>query len=85
MKLGLFLDTEIFLEEEMADMARQPLHKSIQCATSLHHLSLHQEALPTVTHALVTPQLHYSNTLYVIMPLKTTQKLQPIQNAVYRQ
>lgn len=37
--------------------------------------------LQTVTHTLVALQLDYCNVLYVGLPLKTTQKLQLVQNA----
>lgn len=45
---------------------------------------VNQKALCMVTHALVTSQLEYHNTVYLKQPLKYIQKLKLIQNAASR-
>lgn len=76
--LGILLHLGLLLHEQIVIVAR----------SAYFQLRLVWQPLPfpdkmgltIITHALVESQLNYHNTLYMVLPLKTTKKLQMVQN-----
>ncbi|XP_053112476.1 uncharacterized protein LOC128327575 [Hemicordylus capensis] len=80
--LWVLLDPALLLGAQVEAVARGAFAR----LQLVHQLCpfLEKADLATVTHALVTSQLDYCNTLYVGLPLKNIQKLQLVQNAAAR-
>lgn len=79
--LGILLDLCLLLGERVVTLAERgglPIDTSSAQLCSF----LNQEAYLTITHVLVTSYLDYYNMLSIRLPLKTTWKLQLVQNAV---
>ncbi|XP_061441792.1 uncharacterized protein LOC133364873 [Rhineura floridana] len=80
--LGVFLDSSLSLEAQVASVVRNAFYQ-LRLVAQLHPY-LSKEDLTSVVHALVTSCLDYCNALYVGLPLKTVRKLQLVQNAAAR-
>ncbi|XP_060550136.1 uncharacterized protein LOC132712506 [Pantherophis guttatus] len=80
--LGVLLDSQLRLEQHLTAVGRGTFAQ----VHLVHQLQpyLDQEALLTVTHALVTSQVDYCNVLYMELPLKSVRRLQLVQNAAVR-
>ncbi|KAF7240887.1 putative RNA-directed DNA polymerase from transposon BS [Varanus komodoensis] len=80
--LGVLLDPELSLEAQVTAVARSTFLQ----LRLIHQLRpfLENDCLVTVTHALVTSQLDFCNTLYVGLPLKMVRILQLVQNRAAR-
>ncbi|XP_061490034.1 tRNA-splicing endonuclease subunit Sen15 isoform X1 [Rhineura floridana] len=77
--LGVVLDSRLSMEAQISAVSRATWYQLHLIRRLQPYLPVQQ--LPLVVHALVTSRLDYCNALYVGLPLKTTQKLQLVQNA----
>lgn len=77
--LAVFLGSRLLLEEQIVALAR----KAFAQLHLVHQFCpfLDWEALQIVTDALVTPRPNYCSMFYTVLPLKTTQNFQLVQNA----
>ena len=80
--LGVRLDPSLSLEVQVGSVARSTWGQ-LRLIRQLRPF-LDRDNLATVVHALVTFRLDYCNALYVGLPLKTTWKVQLVQNAAAR-
>ncbi|XP_058052944.1 uncharacterized protein LOC131205078 isoform X2 [Ahaetulla prasina] len=80
--LGVLLDARLSLEEHLTAVARGAFYQ-VRLIRQLRPF-LDRDSLCTVTHALVTSRLDYCNALYMGLPLKSTRRLQLVQNAAAR-
>uniref|UniRef100_A0A8C7E7H9 Reverse transcriptase domain-containing protein n=1 Tax=Naja naja TaxID=35670 RepID=A0A8C7E7H9_NAJNA len=80
--LGVLLDSQLSLEEQVGAVTRGAFAEV--CLVRQLCPYLNRDALRTVTHALVTSQINYCNALYMGLPLRTTRRLQLVQNAAAR-
>ncbi|XP_053100645.1 uncharacterized protein LOC128322765 [Hemicordylus capensis] len=80
--LGVLLDLALLLEAQVEVVARGAF-AWLRLARQLRPF-LEKADLATETHALVTSQLDYCDTLFVGLPLKNIWKLQLVQNAAAR-
>ncbi|KAF7249234.1 1-phosphatidylinositol 4,5-bisphosphate phosphodiesterase beta-1 [Varanus komodoensis] len=81
-RLGVLLNPELSLEAQVTDVVRSTFLQ-LQLSHQLRPY-LEDDCLATVTHALVTSQLDYCNTLYMGLSLKTVWILQMVQNRAAR-
>ncbi|XP_058026881.1 uncharacterized protein LOC131192082 isoform X2 [Ahaetulla prasina] len=77
--LGVLLDARLSLEDHLTAIARGAFHQ-VRLIRQLRPF-LDRDSLCTVTHALVTSRLDYCNALYMGLPLRSTRRLQLVQNA----
>ncbi|XP_058030112.1 uncharacterized protein LOC131193674 [Ahaetulla prasina] len=80
--LGVLLDAQLSLEDHLTAIARGAFYQ-VRLIRQLPPF-LDRDSLCTVTHALVTSRLDYCNALYMGLPLKSTRRLQLVQNAAAR-
>ncbi|XP_058023146.1 uncharacterized protein LOC131190137 [Ahaetulla prasina] len=80
--LGVLLDGRLSFEEHLTTVSRRAFYQ-VRLICQLRPF-LDRDALCTVTHALVTSRLDYCNALYMGLPLKSTRRLQLVQNAAAR-
>lgn len=76
--LGVLLNSQLLLEEQMAVLARRVFAQ----LCIVHHLCpfFNNEALLTVTCTLVTPRMDYYDDVYMRLPLKRYLKLHLVQS-----
>ncbi|XP_058024855.1 uncharacterized protein LOC131191095 [Ahaetulla prasina] len=80
--LGVLLDARLSLEDHLTTVTRGAFYQ-VRLIRQLRPF-LDRDSLCTVTHALVTSRLDCCNALYMGLPLKSTRKLQLVQNAAAR-
>ncbi|KAM3835771.1 uncharacterized protein M6D78_010277 [Vipera latastei] len=77
--LGVLLDSRLNFEDHIGSVTRGAFAQV--CLVRQLRPYLDRDALRTVTHVLVTSRLDYCNALYMGLPLRTTRRLQLVQNA----
>lgn len=73
--LGILWNLGLLLGDQVAAVTRRAYYQICQTCPFLD-----EKYGALVTHALVTSRLNYGNGLYMGLPLKTTWKLQMMQN-----
>lgn len=77
--LNVFLGALLSMEAQITNIARLTFFQLCEVRQLAPFLFLPD--LPTLIHTIVTSRLFHLSSLYVVFPLRLTQKLQLLQNA----